>query len=66
MVFRKELYAVPALIGAAILVAASGFGHHGAAAAFIAAIACFSVRIIGLRFDLDLPTAPGQRDEVDG
>src|SRR3712207_4891498 len=40
-VFRQELYAVPALIGAAIMVAASVTGHHGATAAITAATVCF-------------------------
>jgi len=64
-VFGHELYAVPALIGAAIVVAASGFGHHGAAAAITAATVCFLIRMVGLRFGLGLPTAPSERDKPD-
>jgi len=62
-VFRQELYAVPALIGAAIVVAASSLGHHGAAAALAGAVVCFLIRMVGLRFGLGLPTAPSQRDK---
>jgi uncharacterized membrane protein YeiH len=58
-VFRQELYAVPALIGAAEL------GHYGAAAAITAATVCFLVRMVGLRFGLGLPTAPSERDKPD-
>ena len=64
-VLRRELYAVPALIGAAIVVAASITGHHGAAAAIIAAMVCFLIRMVGLRFGLGLPTAPSERDKPD-
>lgn len=65
-VLRKELYAVPALIGAAILVAASTLGYYGTAAALIAATACFLIRMVSLRFGLGLPTAPSQQDKPDG
>jgi uncharacterized membrane protein YeiH len=64
-VFSGELYAVPALIGAAIVVAASVTGHHGAAAAITAATVCFLIRMVGLRFGLGLPTAPSERDKPD-
>ena len=62
-VFGKELYAVPALIGAAIVVATAELGHPGAAAAITAAIVCFLIRMVGLHFGLHLPTAPSERDK---
>ena len=65
-VLRRELYAVPALIGAAIVVAATELGHHCAAAAITAAMVCFLIRMAGLRFGLGLPTAPSERDKPDG
>jgi uncharacterized membrane protein YeiH len=65
MVLRSELYAVPALVGAAIVVAASKLGHHGAATAVTAAAVCFLIRMVGLRLDLGLPTAPSERDKPD-
>ena len=65
-VLRRELYAVPALIGAAIVVAASVLGHGGAGAAIAAAMVCFLIRMAGLRFGLGLPTAPSERDKPDG
>ena len=65
-VLRRELYAVPALIGAAIVVAASVLGHRGAGAAIAAAMFCFLIRMAGLRFGLSLPTAPSERDKPDG
>ncbi len=65
-VLRRELYAVPALIGAAIVVAVSVLGHGGAGAAIAAAMGCFLIRMAGLRFGLGLPTAPSERDKPDG
>lgn len=65
-VLRRELYAVPALIGAAIVGAASVLGHRGAGAAIAAAMVCFLIRMAGLRFGLGLPTAPSERDRPGG
>ena len=62
-VLRRELYAVPALIGAAIVVAAAELGHHGAAAAIAGAMVCFLIRMAGLRFGIGLPTSPRERDK---
>jgi uncharacterized membrane protein YeiH len=62
-VLRRELYAVPALIGAAIVVAAAELGHRGAAAAITAAMVCFLIRMAGLRFGIGLPTSPSERDK---
>jgi uncharacterized membrane protein YeiH len=62
-VFRQQLYAVPALIGAAIVVAAAELGHLGAAATITAAIVCFLIRMVGLWFGIGLPTAPSERDK---
>lgn len=54
-VLRSELYAVPALAAAAITVAAVRLGVYGLPAAMIAAAVCFLIRMIGVRFRLDLP-----------
>lgn len=61
-VLSRGLYAIPALIGAALAVAADGGGvHHvlGAPAALCAAAVCFLIRVVGLRFSLDAPKSPG-------
>ena len=63
-VLRRELYAVPALIGATIVVVASVLDHRGAAAA-IAAMVCFLIRLAGLRFGIGLPTPPSERHKPD-
>ena len=57
-VLTSGLYAVPALIGAVITVAASGIEIYGVPAAVVAAVACFVVRLVGIRYDLNAPSAP--------
>jgi uncharacterized membrane protein YeiH len=52
------LYAIPALIGAAVTVAASRLDMYGLAAAAVAATACFAVRLLGIVFALDAPRPP--------
>src|SRR5918911_555778 len=50
MVLRSELYAIPALVGATIIVVASGLGHQSPAIAITAAAVCFLIRMVGLHF----------------
>ncbi|MFF5263801.1 trimeric intracellular cation channel family protein [Actinomadura viridis] len=58
-VLRADLYAIPALVGAAITVATIQGGVYGVPAALGAAIACFAIRMLGVRFDLNAPFPPG-------
>jgi uncharacterized membrane protein YeiH len=61
-VLSSGLYAIPALVGAALVVAAdSGGVDHvlGAPAAPCAAGVCFLIRVVGLHFGLDAPKPPG-------
>jgi uncharacterized membrane protein YeiH len=58
-VLRSGLYAVPALAGSAVAVAA-GHGDHGVAFAVIGAAACFAIRLAGLHWNLSLPQLPHQ------
>ena len=61
-VLSRGLYAIPALVGAALVVAATSGGvHHvlGLPIALIAAGVCFLIRIVGLLFSLDAPKPPG-------
>jgi uncharacterized membrane protein YeiH len=60
-VLHSGLYAIPALIGAAITVAASLAGLYGVTAAVVAAAACFLVRSLGILFDLNAPRPPEGR-----
>jgi uncharacterized membrane protein YeiH len=54
-VLRTGLYAVPALVGAAVTVVTILLGVYGLVAAIAAAAACFLVRLIGLHFGLNAP-----------
>ena len=60
-VLHSGLYAIPALIGAAVTVAASRLDVYGLAAAAVAATACFAVRLLGIVFALDAPRPPQSR-----
>jgi uncharacterized membrane protein YeiH len=62
VVLRTGLYAIPALIGAGIVVIAWQSGNHDVAFPILGAAACFAIRLAGLHFDLGVPTAPGHRD----
>ena len=62
IVLRSELYAIPALLGATIVVVASRLGYQNPAIAITSAAVCFLIRMVGIRFDLRLPTAPSERD----
>jgi uncharacterized membrane protein YeiH len=57
-VLTSGLYAVPATIGAAITVITRHMEFHGIPAAVAAAVACFLVRLAGIRFHLNAPPAP--------
>ena len=59
-VLRSELYAIPALLGATITVIASRTDSYGLPAATAAAAACFTLRMLGVRFGLNAPRPPGQ------
>jgi uncharacterized membrane protein YeiH len=61
-VLSSGLYAIPALVGAALVVVAEiGSVNHvlGAPVALGAAVLCFGIRMVGLHFDLDAPKPPG-------
>jgi uncharacterized membrane protein YeiH len=59
VVLREGLYAIPALIGAAIVVGAARAGAHGPVAPIIGATACFVIRLAGLTLGLNIPRARG-------
>lgn len=61
-VLSSGLYAIPALVGASLAVAAFGTGVDqvlGAPAALGAAGACFLVRVLGSHLGVDAPRPPG-------
>lgn len=57
-ILHSGLYAIPALVGAAITVAATGLGVYGPFAAIVAASVCFAVRLLGIVFNLNAPGPP--------
>ena len=57
-VLRRELYAIPALLGAAVAVTAEKAGSTSALFPLIGAALCFAIRMVGLQRGIDAPTAP--------
>jgi uncharacterized membrane protein YeiH len=55
IVLRGGLYAVPALIGASVVVVAFEGGSDSLIFPILGAAVCFVIRLLGLRFDLDVP-----------
>jgi len=67
-VLSSGLYAIPALIGAAVTVVAIRLGADGLPAAVGAAALCFVIRMLGVHFGLNAPTPrtppdPGPDDD---
>jgi uncharacterized membrane protein YeiH len=62
VVLRTGLYAIPALVGAAIVAVASESGTHNLAFPVIGAAVCFGIRLAGIYFDLNVPRASGRDD----
>jgi uncharacterized membrane protein YeiH len=61
-VLRTDLYAIPALIAAAVTVGAVRLDAYGLPAALGAAVLCFAIRMLGVRFGLNAP-APREAPE---
>ena len=61
-VLHSELYAIPAVIGAAVTVATIRAGVYGVTAALGAAAVCFVIRMLGVGFRLNAPAPPGTKD----
>jgi uncharacterized membrane protein YeiH len=64
VVLREGLYAVPALCGAAVVVGASEAGTHGIAFPIVGAAACFSIRLIGVRWGVNVPKAGSRGNDA--
>jgi uncharacterized membrane protein YeiH len=63
-VLRTGLYAVPALVAAALTVTAMAVGVYGLEAACVAAATCFTIRMLGLRYGLGAPLPPARGQHV--
>ena len=59
VVLHSELYAIPALAGALVIVITEQLGVSDVPAAVGAAALCFGIRMLGVRFGLDAPAPPG-------
>jgi uncharacterized membrane protein YeiH len=60
-VLRGGLYAVPALLGATVVVVASEAGSQSAVFPLLGMLVCFAVRLLGLRRDINLPSEVPRR-----
>jgi uncharacterized membrane protein YeiH len=65
-VLRSELYAIPALIGATATVVVTLLGVYGLATAVGAAVLCFGIRMIGVRYGLNAPMPPAAPERGPG
>jgi uncharacterized membrane protein YeiH len=61
IVLRREVYAVPALVGAVAVVVADGQDLRGPAVALVAASVVFALRMLGVWRDWHAPVAPRWR-----
>jgi uncharacterized membrane protein YeiH len=57
-VLQRGLYAIPALTAAVITVITIRAGIYGLPASLGAALACFLLRVVGVRYDLNAPIPP--------
>ena len=64
-VLRRGLYAIPALVGAGIVVLAYRQGDRSTVWPIVGAVTCFAIRMAGLRYDLNLPTATDLPKHID-
>jgi uncharacterized membrane protein YeiH len=54
-VLSSGLYAIPALVGATVVVVASELGGYDLGTAIGAAVVCFAIRMVGVRYGLNAP-----------
>jgi uncharacterized membrane protein YeiH len=64
VVLRTGLYAIPALVGAAIVVTASKSGSHNVVFPITGAAVCFLIRLAGVYFDVSIPQARARDDDT--
>ncbi|MBK0869711.1 trimeric intracellular cation channel family protein [Saccharopolyspora sp. HNM0986] len=57
-VLRSELYAIPAMVAAGLTVLAVRTGVYGIGVALGAAAVCFAIRMLGVRYGLNVPEPP--------
>lgn len=59
VVLRSDLYAIPALVGAGIVAVAHALGSDHSGFAVLGAATCLAIRLVGLRYQIEVPTARG-------
>jgi uncharacterized membrane protein YeiH len=57
IVLRSDLYALAALVGAAIVVGGHALNIHAAATTVVGGLACFALRYMAIRHGWHLPSA---------
>lgn len=62
-VLREGLYAIPALLGATVLVIAQHAGSSNPVFPVLGALVCIVVRLSGWRLELNVPTSPSDRQD---
>jgi len=62
-VLRHDLYAIPALLGAGIMVAAQEAGSTSPVFPALGAAVCVALRLAALRYGVNVPIAPSERRE---
>lgn len=60
-ILRADLYAVPALLGATVLVVGHQAGARSALFPLLAAGVCIALRLVGVHYGIELPIAPSER-----
>src|SRR4051794_17972405 len=61
-VLRQGLYAIPALLGATVLVIAQEAGSTNPVFPVLGVLVCVVVRLFGLRYGVSVPTSPNDRN----
>jgi uncharacterized membrane protein YeiH len=63
-VLREGLYAIPALLGATVLVLAQEAGSTNPVFPVLGVLVCVVVRLFGLRYGVSVPTPPGEEHDT--
>ena len=61
VVLRREVYAVPAVLGALVVVLGDGLGSPGTPTVALAVLVVFGLRMLGVARDWHAPVAPQRR-----